>query len=298
MPFRLIAPPFTPMLANGELNLNAVQQQAELLSDSQIDGVFVAGSTGEGMSLTSDERQQLAQTWVTAGQHFGLEVIIQVGHTCQLDAIQLARHAAEIGADAVSSPAPSYFKPANVDDLVDFLEPIANAAGHLPFYYYDIPMLTGVTLPMVEFLQTAATRIDNLAGLKYTNDDLVQLLRCLETYQGTLQVLFGRDQMLLPAYSLGVAGAVGSTYNLMGPLYREMLAAFDAGDHSAARRLQAKSIALIELLERHGFLAAAKYAMSRVGPDCGPVRSPLRNLTDRQRAEIDQRLAELKLPIS
>src|SRR6056297_1815088 len=132
MPFRLIAPPLTPLHANGELNLDAVAKQAELLAAAKIDGVFVAGSTGEGMSLTLDERQQLAEAWVTAAKPLGLEVVIQVGHTCQADAIQLAKHAVAAAADSVSAPAPSYFKPATVDDLIDFLVPIAAAAGQLP----------------------------------------------------------------------------------------------------------------------------------------------------------------------
>jgi N-acetylneuraminate lyase len=297
MSFRLIAPPFTPLDSAGQLNLTGIEKYVEVLVSSQaIDGAFVAGSTGEGMSLTVAERQAVTERWVAAARSTKLEIIVQVGHNGQADAVQLAGHAAKVGAAAISASAPSYFKPATVDDLVDFLAPIAAAAGELPFYFYDIPMLTCVELSMPEFMEKAPQRIRNLAGLKYTNDNLVQLQHCLNVGDGSLEVLFGRDQLLLPAYALGVQGAVGSTYNLIGPLYRTMINAFDAGDHVQARRLQSQALALIDLLEKHGFLAAAKYAMSRFGLDCGPVRSPLRNLSDEQRRDIDERLAVLDLP--
>jgi N-acetylneuraminate lyase len=298
MSFRLIAPPFTPLHANGTLNLGAVENYVEMLVSSRaIDGAFVAGSTGEGMLLTVSERQELAAAWVAAARSTELQIIIQVGHNCQADAVALARHAAQIGGNAISAAAPSYFKPATVEDLIDFLAPIAAAAAELPFYFYDIPMLTHVELSMPAFLAKAGARIRNLAGLKYTNDDLVQLQHCLRVQEQGMEILFGRDQLLLAAYAWGVRGAVGSTYNLMPGLYRDMLAAFDAGDHQRARQLQARSIAVIEALEPFGFLAAAKYVMGRRGLECGPVRAPLRNLTPPQCREIDQRLAELEVPL-
>jgi N-acetylneuraminate lyase len=245
-------------------------------------GVFVAGSTGEGQSLTVDERMRLAECWVEVAPSLGLQVVVQVGDNCVADAVRLAAHAQELRAHAISSSPPCYFKPPTVADLVDVCVPIAAAAAQLPFYYYDIPLLTHVQLSMVEFLRLGRAKLPNLVGLKYTNSDLMQLQECLRLDDGAHEILFGFDEILLAAYALGVRGAVGSTYNFAAPLYHRLVAAFDRGDLATARACQAQSVTLIRRLQAYGFSAAAKTVMSFLGIDCGPVRPPLRNLTPEQ----------------
>lgn len=284
--FRLIAPPTTPFHADGSLNLDVVERQAQLLIDTSVDGVFIAGSTGEGQSLSTDERMRSAQRWTEVAAGTDLEVIIQVGHNSLPDAIALADHAQRIGADSIAASSPCYFKPTRVEELIEFLAPVAAAAGDLPFYFYEIPPLTQVVLPMAEFLVKANPRIPNLAGLKYSNIDLMQMQQCVRMNGGEFEVLFGSDQQLLAAVVLGACGAVGSTYNFAAPLYRSMLAAFDRGDHAAARDLQAKSVEIVAIMARHSFLSACKILLTELGIENGPVRAPLRNLTSAQRDEL------------
>lgn len=293
MPIKLIAPPHTPFDSRGELNLDVVEQQAEHFVASGVSGVFVGGSTGEGQSLTVEERLQLAQRWAVVGKRVGLEVVIQVGHNCQPDAVRLAAQAAEVGADAISSLAPCYFKPATVDDLIDFLEPIAKAAGSLPFFFYDIPAMTGVSLSTVEFLRRGGDRLPNLAGVKFTNSDLMQFQECVRFEGGRYEIWFGCDEWLLAGYALGARGAVGSTYNFAAPLYHQMIAAHDAGDAETARDLQARSIALIRACQAYGYSSAAKSVMSLLGIDCGPARSPLPSLSAAQLNELREELERL-----
>ena len=284
--FRLIAPPTTPFHTDGSLNLDVVERQAQFLVDTSVDGVFVAGSTGEGQSLSTDERMRSAARWIEVASGTDLEVIIQVGHNSLPDAVALADHAQRIGADSIAASSPCYFKPQRVDELIDFLEPVAAAAGDLPFYFYEIPPLTQVALPMVEFLEKAKPRIPNLIGLKYSNIDLMQMQQCVRMNDGEFEVLFGSDQQLLAAVALGACGAVGSTYNFAAPLYRRMLAAFDRGDHAEARRLQAKSVEIVTIMARYNFLSACKILLAELGIENGPVRAPLRNLTHDQREEL------------
>ena len=111
--------------------------------------------------------------------------------------------------------------------------------------------------------------------MKYSNPDLVALHECLAVGDGSLDVLFGVDEMLLAAVALGVRGGVGSTYKYAAPLYKRMLAAFDAGDLPLARKLQRQSVGLVRAIEAHGGMAANKEMMRLVGVDCGPVRPPL-----------------------
>lgn len=291
----LIAAVHTPMNPDGSLNLDVVEQQAELLAADGVAGVFVGGTTGEAHSLTLAERLDLGRRWGEVGPRHDLSVVIHVGHNCQADARTLAEDAQRHGADAIAALAPNYFKPSDQSALIDFLAPVAAAASDLPFYFYDIPSMTDVQVSMPAFLAEAPRRISNLAGVKFTNTDLVSLQECLRIDDGHFDILFGCDEMLLAAWCLGVRGAVGSTYNFAAPLYLRMIEAFERGDLEAAQAEQFESVRLVRMLSSYGFMAAAKAVMGSLGVECGPVRPPLTPLTDPRTQEVRRAFAALKL---
>jgi len=163
----------------------------------------------------------------------------------------------------------------------------------LPFYYYDIPSLTGVQFPMSEFLAAAPSRIPTLTGIKFTNSDLMAYQQCLSAADGRFDISFGSDEFLLAALALGATSAVGSTYNFAAPIYNRLIAAFAKGDFAAARVEQRRSVQLVALLVRFGYMAAAKTVMSFLGVDVGPARLPHANLTPDQRSELRRSLDEL-----
>jgi N-acetylneuraminate lyase len=295
MPIKLIAAPHTPLLESGEVNLAAIESQADLLEKQNVSGVFVCGSTGESSSLTVAERKAVAARWMEVKQDHNLQVIVHVGSNCQPDSIALAEHAAEMNVDAISSLSPSYLKPRSLEDLIDYLQPITSAAESTPFFYYDIPVLTGVQFSTLEFMKRAGERLSNLAGIKFTNPNLMELQKCLRHEPERFEIWFGCDEMLLAAYALGVQVAVGSTYNFAAELYHKMVAAYDQGDFQTARQQQLKSIDLIETLDGYGYFAAAKYLMSFLGANCGPVRAPLKKLTESQQKELQTIFEDLDL---
>lgn len=149
----------------------------------------------------------------------------------------------------------------------------------MPFYFYDIPMMTGVTLDTREFIDLAKERLPRFAGVKFSNFDDDMLQACVRNKGGSVCVLYGIDQRLLHGLSVGCHGAVGSTYNFSAPLYRSIQAAFDQGEIDAAKALQAKSAEMIKLFMECDYLPTAKAVMALVGMDCGPVRPPLQRLS-------------------
>lgn len=282
MTFDLIAAPHTPFRPDGTLDLSTIDRQADYFRANGVTGVFVCGTTGEGLSLTDDERRAVVERWVHVKQ---MPVIAHVGHPSQRGAVELATHAASAGVAGVACVAPFYHRPADEAACVSWLAPIADAARGVPFFFYDIPSVTGVRLRTDRVMQLARNRLPNFAGVKFSNPDLMLLQECLATGQ---RVLFGIDELLLAAVALGVQGAVGSTYNYMAPLYHRLLSAFAAGDWHTARQLQAKSLEVVRVLDRFGGLAAGKATMSFVGVDCGPVRPPLSPVdTDALRQALD-----------
>jgi len=291
----LIAAAYSPCHRDGSLNLAAIERQVAVLSGDGAAGVFVCGTNGEGFSLSTNERMQVAEHWRNAIPPGSLRLMVHVGHNSLSDATHLAKHAQSIGADAISLTAPNYFRAASVDDLLAFCVPVARAAPALPFYYYEIPALTGVHLSMAEFLDKGGRAMPNLAGLKFSSTDLAVLQECCAFAGGRYDLLFGCDEMLLAALALGVRGAVGSTYNYATPLYRKLIEAFDQGDWKRARELQLKSVQLVRILQPYGVVAAGKTIMSCRGVDCGPVRPPLRALSESQRTELIRRIDESRL---
>ena len=294
MPIKLIAAPHTPFDEDGRLKLSVVPAQARHLVDQQVSGAFVCGSTGEGVSLTVAERQQVAASWCHVGTELGLQVIVHIGGNSQPEAIQLAQHARQCGAAGVACLAPFYFRPNSVSQLVDFLKPLAAACDGLPFYFYDIPALTHVQVPTVEVLRLGQQEIPNLAGIKFTNPDLGQLQECLQFDQNQFEIWFGCDEALLAGYVLGVKGAVGSTYNFAAGLFHQLVAAFDCGDLQRARSYQFDALRLVGVLSRYGYLAAAKWLLAKQGVDCGPPRLPLQPLTAEEKQQLGRELDQLE----
>ncbi len=285
----LVPAPHTPMRPDGSVNPDMIDKQAELLVRNGVSGVFVCGTTGEGMSLTVSERCEIAERWqAVAGND--LHVIVHVGHLCLADSGALAAHAQKIGAYGIGAIGPCFFRPGSVEELVASCAEVAAAAPELPAYYYHIPSMTGILFPMVDFLNVAAEEIPNLGGVKYTHEDLMDFGRCLRLDGGRFNMLFGRDEILLSALSLGARGAVGSTYNYAAPLYHRIISAYDASDMESAQADQARAMEMVDILQRFRGLVAGKAIMSMIGVDCGGVRLPLRNLS---KAEYEAIHAEL-----
>lgn len=287
----LVAATHTPFHPDGRLNLDAVEPQASHLDRQGVHTVFIGGSTGESHSLALDERLALSRRWFEVTRGSRQRVVVHVGANALEDARRLAADAEQRGATAISALAPSYFKPRDLRALVDSAAHVAAAAPATPFYFYDIPALTGVHFPMPAFLDLARDRIPNLAGLKFTNPDLAAYQLCLRADAGRWDVLWGTDETLLAALALGATGAVGSTYNFAAPIYHRLRQAFDNGRLDLAREEQFRSVRLVQTLARPGYFGAAKALMEMLGVPVGPARLPLSNPTPDQlrdlRVELD-----------
>jgi len=289
----LVAATHTPFHADGGLNLSAIEAQAGHLSRSGVSSVFVGGTTGECHSLTVEERLALAHRWSEVVRGTDLRLVVHVGSNCLADARVLASQAQALGASAISAMAPSYFKPQTLDALVACSAEVAGAAPSLPFYFYDIPTMTGVRFSMPEFLSLASDRVPNLAGIKFTNADLKAYQLCLSTREGDFDIPWGVDEYLLAALAMGATGAVGSSYNFAATVSHRVMTAFSVGDVITARAEQFRSVRLIELLAGFGYLAAAKAVMGFLGVDVGPVRLPNSNLRPGEAARLHTSLDQL-----
>jgi N-acetylneuraminate lyase len=288
----LVAAAHTPFNPDSSLNLAAVEKQATHFLRNNVKVAFIGGSTGESHSLVTEERRLLAERWLEVARGTELRVIVHVGSNSVADAAALAAHAHKIGASAISALAPSYFKPKSVAELINCCAAITAAAPSTPFYFYDIPALTGVNLSMPDFLAQGRKKVPCLAGIKWTNADLYAYQLC-QHVPGDFDLPWGNDEYMLAALALGATSAVGSTYCFAAPVYHRLMRAFAAGDLVTARKEQFHSVQLVKLLAGYGYMGAAKATMKIIGVDVGPARLPNTNLTPEQVRELREQLETL-----
>ncbi len=275
----LISAPFTPMGNDGSLNLSIIPAYYKFLKSNGVTGAFICGSTGEGVSLTLKEKKEVANAWAACSNHdHDFNVMMFLGGTCVADCIELARHSREIGLYAVSFTGPFYFKPANAVVLAECCKAVADSVPDMPFYYYHIPVLSGVNVAMFDLLKAVDRKIPNFAGIKYTHEDFMDFQSCMNFRDGRYDMLWGRDENMLPALALGTKGAVGSTFNYAAPLYYSLIEAFHNNDLALAAELQQKSIDMIRLLGKYGGISVGKAYMKVAGLDCGEFRLPVKNM--------------------
>ena len=288
----LIAATYTPMHDDGSLKLETVDILAERLVTDGVNGAFLCGTTGEFASLTLDERKRVCERW-TSVRDGDFRIVPHVGGTSVPESRELAAHAQANGADAIACIAPFFFRPTTTEDLVAYCVDVASAAPDLPFYFYHLPALTGVLLPMAEFLRLGAESIPTLAGVKFSHVDLADFAECLSLDHRRFDVLFGCDEMLLAALAFGCAGAVGTTYGFAAPLFNSIIESFASGDLATARRLQTRCVEMVNIFVRLGGHRAMKATMKISGIDCGPVRSPMRPLTYDELTVLSAELAAI-----
>ncbi len=276
----LFAATYAPMKDDFSLNPRMVKPYADFLSRNKVYGVFINGSTGDFVSLTVPERIELMEAW-SDQKESGLYLINHVGSNSLKEAETLA--AASVGkADAISAIAPFYFKPSNVEQLLFYCKSIAEKAKDLPFYYYHLPVLTGVNFSMNKFAKLAKEHIPNFAGIKFTENNLVEFQKTSVNHTD-LDIFFGVDESFYSSLGLQSEGWVGSTYNHLAPLFYKIKSEFESNNYKEAARLQSLVVTFVETLSSYGsFNGTGKSFMASIGVECGPSRYPHTTLNEKE----------------
>ncbi|MUJ36388.1 dihydrodipicolinate synthase family protein [Aliivibrio fischeri] len=284
----LIAAPHTPFDSSNNVNFEEIDKIAKHLIKDGVKGIYVCGTTGEGIHCSVEERKAIAERWVSASNN-QLDIIVHTGALSIVDTLELTRHADTLDILATSAIGPCFFKPGSVADLVEYCATIAAAAPSKGFYYYHSGM-SGVNLNMEEFLIQADKRIPNLSGLKFNSGDLYEYQRCLRACDGKFDIPFGVDEHLPGALAVGAKSAVGSTYNYAAPHFNSIIEAFNRGDQEAVFNKMTNVIELIRVLVDFGGVAAGKVAMELHDINAGDPRLPLMPLTAEQKVTVATRM--------
>lgn len=289
----LIVPVFTPLNASDEVDYAIIEKYARYIKKRNVQGVFVCGSSGEGMLLTIDERKRVAEAWAPyISDNFKLLVHISAAN--YKDARDLAIHAKDCGAFAISSMGPVFLQPKTVEDLVGYCSKIASAVPVLPFYYYHIPLRTNVNFRMIDFLKSAEEAIPNLAGLKFTNNNMMDMLQCIKYNSGKFDILHGPDEIFLCGLVIGAKGGISTTFNFISEVFRRIMDLFNQGKIDEAAGLQYFVSNTIDIISKFGGgIVAGKAIMELIGIPCGQCRLPLPQFPPESLKKMEEELAAI-----
>lgn len=286
----LVAPAFTSFNEDGEINTGIIPAYAEKLRRKGLKGAFILGSTGEGMLMSVRERKAVAGVWAKERSD-EFKLIVHVGANAYKDAQELALHAVELGADALSIMGPTFLQPKTIKELVAYIKIIAGVVPGTPLYYYHIPVRTRVDFNMIDLLHEAGDEIPSFVGIKFTNSNFKDMQQCILFDNMKYDILHGSDETLLCGLSLGVKGGIGTTYNLIPELYYGMIEAFETNHIEKSRQLQAYAVNLMNIISKYGGgIVAGKHLMKIANMDCGPCRLPLRTINKDEAKEMVEEL--------
>lgn len=262
----------TPATSDGGVNLAVLRDVVAYLIEKKVDGLYLCGSTGEGMLLSADDRRSVVEA-VMAQVGDSLPVIVHVGSVSTREAVALAGHAQEMRTHGVSSVLPIYL--GGLEATYRHYEAIAAAAPDLPF----LPYLFGGQINATSLMRELLRRIPNVGGAKYTGPNMYEIAEIIELGDDRSQdkgwtIFSGMDEQCVFAAMMCAPGNIGSTLNVMPGVYRQMRAWYEFGDLAQALNLQKRANRLTGAMISLGFGGALRLGMKLLGFDCGPLRLP------------------------
>ncbi len=201
---------FTPVTSQGKLNEKELEKMIELIVGQQLDGIYLLGSTGQGFLYSEEERKHIAKLSLEIVNK-RIPVIVQVGAMCTDESVRLAVHAAEHGADGISSVGPVYYAPSPAMGIEHYRK--ISSATNLPFFPYQIG-----NAPMTDDMIKQLLEMPNVKGLKLTTGSMLEISAINIKSKGVWKLFSGADELMCHAAVCGTIGAIGSTYNLFGPV--------------------------------------------------------------------------------
>ena len=228
----------TPFTKDGKVNVEQLRKIIKFeIEKLKLDGLYICGSTGEAFLLGYEERSLIMKTVseVKKELNSNIKLIGQVGSLDVFEMKKLILDAKEFGYDGISAVTPFYYG-YKFEDLKKYYE-FATSITDLPLFIYYLPALTSINISLDNFIELL--KIKNVAGAKYSSPDLF-LLEQLITKNPDKIFLFGVDEFLMAATTLGIDGAIGSTYNLLGLDAKKIFKLTQENKIEEARKLTAE----------------------------------------------------------
>lgn len=274
----------TPMKDNLDVNFDKLEELIEFHVANGTDCIIIAGTTGEGSTLTMEEHRQVIKAAVDFTNH-RIPVVAGTGSNCTRTAIQLTKEAEEDGADGALIVTP-YYNKATQTGLIQHYSQIARETK-LPIILYNVPSRTGCNI-MPETVAALVKENDNIVGLKEATGNMSQAIKTMNLCDGKLDLYSGEDSLVVPLLSIGGIGVISVIANIAPRQTHDMVAGYLAGDTDRALALQMKSLDLVDALFSEVNPIPVKKAMNLMGLQAGPLRAPLCEMSEANTAVLEK----------
>lgn len=274
----ILVPIVTPFKNENEIDYDSLQQLVKKVLNEGADGIYACGSSAECFSLREEERKKSLEAIIEAAE--AAFVVAHIGAPGTSLALDFARHAEKVGANAISSVPPFYFTFSFKEikqyyrDLIDNVD--------LPLMLYNIPQTTGRRFTADQFEELLSD--DRIPYLKFTDTDFYSLEQ-IKSHTGKT-IYSGKDENFLSALSAGADGAIGTTFNFMVDKHIKILKLFNENKMAEALKIQHSANEVIKVVCDCGLLESTKYLTSLKGINIGHARKPFSYLTDEQKRRL------------
>ena len=234
----------TPMKDNLEVNYDKLEELIDFHVKGGTDCIVIAGTTGEGATLSMEEHRNVIRAAVEFTRH-RIPVVAGTGSNCTKTAIQLTQEAEEDGADGALIVTP-YYNKATQTGLIKHYSQIASETK-LPIILYNVPGRTGCNI-QPETVATLVRENENIVGLKEATGNMAQASKTMYLCDGKLDLYSGEDGLVVPLMAIGGIGVISVIANIAPQQTHDMCASYMAGDREKALELQMKSLPLVDAL--------------------------------------------------
>ena len=254
----------TPIDENSVLREDVARRLIDWQISQGVSGFYVCGNTGEGPALPEATRCRMAEVAMEQAAGRG-HVICHVGAADAQSALRLAKHAHEIGCDAISSLPPTGYYDYNEDEIFDYYKRLGESCA-LPLIVYANGMFRQSDIaPCIGRLM----RLPTVIGVKFTRNNFYEMRNIIELCDGNITMINGPDEMLVNGLTMGACAGIGSTYNIMPGRFAELFKAFVEGDFEAARQKQFGINRVIRVIIKYGVIRSVKQTLCEMGFEAG-----------------------------
>lgn len=281
----------TPMKDNLEVNYDKLEELIDFHVKGGTDCIVIAGTTGEGATLSMEEHRNVIRAAVEFTRH-RIPVVAGTGSNCTKTAIQLTQEAEEDGADGALIVTP-YYNKATQTGLIKHYSQIASETK-LPIILYNVPGRTGCNI-QPETVATLVRENENIVGLKEATGNMAQASKTMYLCDGKLDLYSGEDGLVVPLMAIGGIGVISVIANIAPQQTHDMCASYMAGDREKALELQMKSLPLVDALFSEVNPIPVKRALNLLGMEVGSLRAPLCEMSNANAAVLKQAMVEYGL---
>ena len=285
----------TPFKANGDVNYDKLEEILEEQIAGGTDAIVICGTTGEASTMSPEEHLSVIKYGceVVKGR---IPVVAGTGSNCTREAVYMSQKAEEAGADGVLLVTP-YYNKATQKGLIAHYTAIAEAVPETPIIMYNVPSRTGCNIQPATAV-ALAKNVKNIVGIKAASGDLSQIATMMSMADGCIELYSGNDDQVLPILSLGGLGVISVLSNVAPKETHDMVMKFLEGDTKGAAEIQLKAIPLIHALFSEVNPIPVKAALNLMGKEVGPLRMPLSEMEDANKAKLAEELKNFGIKLA